>query len=375
MICTGDHPFEQPAQHWLLRCQEELCFSTNHFWSSSNPFVSCQYLLSWNIVVSYLLYPWLQKPRGKPQIFPGVFCQRLLIGPDSFQVHCREHFLHLAPSWLAQELLNELINVWFVQRLVIAEGSIWNYFSSRLFDREGLQSDCSLKCAFSKSPQCLKEACVSFTLVDGDKAVVLFFTSTGTWQYKFFQFILKNWVSYAHPLTLLWFTAKTAFRKIWAILPFLRNFCCYHPHTRHQERWLWFDPKQQIPHICLLSFLPTVTPWSEEENREKVKVMGWDWDSLVIEIKQNILILQLLLLQPLLLIALKRVRESVKPGKTSNAQCNYWPSTDPCPSHTQTATFPSWMILGTGHDVLLCYGLMPWPVWISCSSCSLSQFL
>lgn len=81
MICTRNPPFEQPAQHWQLRCQEGLCFSPNHFWSSSNLFVSCQYFLSWSIMAADLLYPWLQKPGGKPQVFPRVFCQRLQIGP------------------------------------------------------------------------------------------------------------------------------------------------------------------------------------------------------------------------------------------------------------------------------------------------------
>jgi len=31
MRCRGEPPFEHPAQQWQSRCQEELCFSANHF--------------------------------------------------------------------------------------------------------------------------------------------------------------------------------------------------------------------------------------------------------------------------------------------------------------------------------------------------------
>lgn len=86
MMCGGSLPFKYPVQHWQLGSQEELCFGTNLFWSSSN-FKSCQYLFFFSgSVVGFRPSAYsTPKPHGA-QVPIGAFCWALQIVPLSLAV-------------------------------------------------------------------------------------------------------------------------------------------------------------------------------------------------------------------------------------------------------------------------------------------------
>lgn len=124
----------------------------------------------------------------------------------------------------------------------------------------------------------------------------------------------------------------------------------------------WFFSSHQLSAIHLLP--PPQPPWGGEENHRKLKTLGWDKNSIVIEIKKNVIII------------IRRMRFNKKesgelnPVKASDAQYNCpahpWAAVDPC----QT-TLPS---LYTGHDILW-YEISLWLVWVNCPGCAPSQIL
>lgn len=124
----------------------------------------------------------------------------------------------------------------------------------------------------------------------------------------------------------------------------------------------WFFSSHQLSAIHLLP--PPQPPWGGEENHRKLKTLGWDKNSIEIEIKKNVIII------------IRKMRFNKKesgelnPVKASDAQYNCpahpWAAVDPC----QT-TLPS---LYTGHDILW-YEISLWLVWVNCPGCAPSQIL
>lgn len=103
-----------------------------------------------------------------------------------------------------------------------------NCSSSESFDREGLQSDCNLKCAFSRNPRHLRKLVFPFSLVGRDTAVILLVISLGIWQHPSYHFILKNLLCRSCDHTSLY--AKTNFEvDLNYFFPILKNFCCVFP--------------------------------------------------------------------------------------------------------------------------------------------------
>lgn len=68
MACVKHSLNSQPTTG-RLRCQEELCFGVSHFWSSSNPFISCQNLF-FSRSVAGLGSP-APEPQGSSSDIPG----------------------------------------------------------------------------------------------------------------------------------------------------------------------------------------------------------------------------------------------------------------------------------------------------------------
>lgn len=162
-IWGHDPSFEHQTQHRQLGCQKEPCFTTNHFWSSSEPFICCQYLFfSGSIAGLRSFVSVIPKPWGSNSSLPWAFLPEAPCR-DILPTCSIEHILlHLALSKSAQGLLREVSPVQFALGPVVVQGPMWNHSSLRSLDRGSLQSDCNLEYAFSRSPQHLRKLVFPF---------------------------------------------------------------------------------------------------------------------------------------------------------------------------------------------------------------------
>jgi len=56
----------------------------------------------------------------------------------------------------------------------------------------------------------------------------------------------------------------------------------FEPHVVCQKGLSWFSPSQQLSTMRLLAHSSPQSQWDGEQNRKKkVKLMGWDKDSLI----------------------------------------------------------------------------------------------
>jgi len=144
-------------------------------------------------------------------------------------------------------LLHELVLVYVVQRLAVAQGPIQNCSSSGSLLRKGLHSVCDwLGIGILQKSTTPKKSYVSFLLVGADIAALLLSTSIGIWRCPSCHFIPKSWISCACPSVSLHFMAKPAFRRIWVIFsPFSKTSSAVLPHTMKSSmhsRCTWASP-------------------------------------------------------------------------------------------------------------------------------------